>query len=640
MAVITPDTFDPLRRYVGVRLQQGVPIVDADENEREDIRRFELRAFLKWFVGDGVPEGNDGFRIEALPSATESATDFMIRAGGPEAPAGTDNLQKGLKYVGRCLVDGYDVIIEEDVRFSEQPLHPSQPGAAALAARYGVPVISPMNAGDKVTPYLDVWHRLVTPTEDPTLVHPGLGTESCSRHRREWVVRVRRGGGAPVPGDSDYLDGHSYHALAYITSKHAGSVIKADSIWDMRERRLLVPPAGIINDAFGTSPLDYRRGIGSPALNLREAINTVLRGELPSGPEFALRGSDTPHASLGKHASVYDGGYVVSVWSPYQGQLYLTRLDLNRPELGPSAALTITAAPRTPSQPHVIKLNNGELLVVYQDSYNAEPQSRIRYKRGTFDTLADAPDQRLNPDSAELEISPQAHLTGNIVTVFFFNNNSGRWRYRRFSASDMAPIDNAPVELSATRLHNQLHVIPNQAGDRLHFANVNWDGDVLVVGEFDPAAGTVSNVANIPPPSLAADPHLVRDPYSGELHLFYSLYSGSHGLQMASFQREINQWRPSEVVPNTKGTEHAPGGERQPYAMSINSDLWLFFGRDIYGMRVNCVRRDARSGNWFGPYSIYFEGGGGFVSALWEPAFGDRFWVIGNLAAKQFFMKI
>ncbi len=60
MAVITKDTFDPLHRYVGVRLQQGVPIVDADWNEMEDVRKFELRAYLKWFVGNGIPEGNDG----------------------------------------------------------------------------------------------------------------------------------------------------------------------------------------------------------------------------------------------------------------------------------------------------------------------------------------------------------------------------------------------------------------------------------------------------------------------------------------------------------------------------------------------------------------------------------------------------
>lgn len=61
------STFNALKHYVGVRLQQGVPIVHYDENEREDIRRFELQAFLKWFVGNGVPAGNDGFKIEPMP---------------------------------------------------------------------------------------------------------------------------------------------------------------------------------------------------------------------------------------------------------------------------------------------------------------------------------------------------------------------------------------------------------------------------------------------------------------------------------------------------------------------------------------------------------------------------------------------
>jgi hypothetical protein len=60
------STFDRLKHYVGVRLQQGVPLVDADWNELEDIRRYEVQAFLKWFVGDGVPAGNDGFRIAGV----------------------------------------------------------------------------------------------------------------------------------------------------------------------------------------------------------------------------------------------------------------------------------------------------------------------------------------------------------------------------------------------------------------------------------------------------------------------------------------------------------------------------------------------------------------------------------------------
>src|SRR5262245_34191628 len=163
MAVISTNTFNSLSRYVGVRLQQGVPIVDADWNEMEDVRKFELRAFLKWFVGDGVPEGNDGFHIAGIGLAN----DFLIRAGVGGAPDGLSN-------VGRCLVNGLDVIIMADFNFTAQPLHASQPGSAALAAALGVPQIAALiGVNVLVVAYLDVWERLVTPVEDPSLVHSG-----------------------------------------------------------------------------------------------------------------------------------------------------------------------------------------------------------------------------------------------------------------------------------------------------------------------------------------------------------------------------------------------------------------------------------------------------------------------------------
>jgi len=68
MANISRDTYElnKLKHYVSVRLQQGVPLVDADWNEKDDIRRYELKSFIKWFIGDGVPLGNDGFRIESI----------------------------------------------------------------------------------------------------------------------------------------------------------------------------------------------------------------------------------------------------------------------------------------------------------------------------------------------------------------------------------------------------------------------------------------------------------------------------------------------------------------------------------------------------------------------------------------------
>src|SRR3954453_658983 len=109
MAIITASTFDPLLAHVNVRLQQGVPIVDADLNELDDLRKFELRAFLKWFVGDGVPADNDGFRAEG---GLEGAV--LIRAGVPAAAAGAEPEDTALPHVGRLLVDGVDVLIEKD----------------------------------------------------------------------------------------------------------------------------------------------------------------------------------------------------------------------------------------------------------------------------------------------------------------------------------------------------------------------------------------------------------------------------------------------------------------------------------------------------------------------------------------------
>jgi hypothetical protein len=161
MAVITDNTFDPLRSYIGVRLQQGVPLVDADSNEAHDIHKFELQAFLKWFVGDGVPEGNDGFRIAGLTSTVVEdvrVLDFVIQRGVGAAPDGTNNVERGLRHVGRCLVDGMDVLIARDLNFRDQELHVSRKeSAVTLAEKLGVPVIEKArDIHNTMVVYLDV----------------------------------------------------------------------------------------------------------------------------------------------------------------------------------------------------------------------------------------------------------------------------------------------------------------------------------------------------------------------------------------------------------------------------------------------------------------------------------------------------
>jgi hypothetical protein len=234
MAVITASTFDPLKARCNVRLQQGVPIVDADWNEFDDIRKFELRAYLKWYVGDGIPGGNDGFRIDA--QTTPATDDFLIRAGVTPAAAGTPNITIGLENTGRCIVDGLDVLIVADVAYKAQPLFAAA-GPAGLPQIQPIPVIA-----GAVAVYLDIWERLITAQEDPTLVLSGLGTESCARMRREWCVRTRAGSAVPAPGDPDYLTGHSYYLLASIarklTAPNVAAPIAQGDITDTRHKGL------------------------------------------------------------------------------------------------------------------------------------------------------------------------------------------------------------------------------------------------------------------------------------------------------------------------------------------------------------------------------------------------------------------
>lgn len=218
MGNFSRDTFDRLKHYVGVRLQQGVPIVDADWNELEDIRKYELQAFLKWFVGNGIPAGNDGFRIIAVTDSN----DFGIQ-GGDGTAAGA----------GHCLVDGWDVINESTVRFTAQPLFNNTP----LATAWGVAPITPLttpaaNRNDLV--YLDVWEREVDSTGDTTLVNPAIGVETAVRLKREWAVRVVEGS-TTLPTSPA---GHAYYALATLARTGGSATIAAGAITDRRQTGL------------------------------------------------------------------------------------------------------------------------------------------------------------------------------------------------------------------------------------------------------------------------------------------------------------------------------------------------------------------------------------------------------------------
>ena len=475
MGDFSRTTFDRMKHYVGVRLQQGVPIVDADWNELEDIRKYELQAFLKWFVGDGVASGNDGFRIAPLAgggvgtlriasrtsapgfssisidvgaSSAAAALGFttancvtartgsspaqltgdatapfplvagrtlVVSADGatPETVTFTAGafanigaataaevvaavnatLSRALASVGtgddftvmggdgtpegagRCLVDGRDAVVEGRLSYSSQPLFDN----AALAAEWGVPVVRPLSApptgsrDDLV--YLDVWEREVTAAEDDSLVNPVIGVESCVRVRREWAVRVARATNkSPVPGDSDFRTGHGYFPLATLSRVAGVGAIGPGTVTDVRARSLLVPPSTLIEDVLGTSADSYRRGLNRPSTSLREAINALLAGQLPTTEDLSVSpaaGSDTI-----RRAFVLDSqSGLAAFWvSPRVGsvnQIFGARLDLAAPAEGFAPAIAVTNGPTTHVEPTAVPLPNGEFVVARREVINA-----------------------------------------------------------------------------------------------------------------------------------------------------------------------------------------------------------------------------------------------------------------------------
>jgi len=586
MAVITASTFDPLLAHVNVRLQQGVPIVDADWNTLDDIRKFELRAFLKWYVGDGVPDGNDGFRITGGP-----ANSFTIRAG-TQGPGGTlSNQEAALRRVGRFIVDGLDVFLGADLDFDKQPLHQSQPGAAALATKLGVPVIAPLTSpatDHRVLVELDVWERLLTPDEEPGLIHTALGVETCARTRREWVVRAY-----PETTPGPHLAGHSYATLALLQRFTGQDVIADAQVIDRRQRRLLLPPANLITDMLGVDPYEYRAGQGRPPISLREAINALLAGQLPTTADLSV--SPGPGSDTIRRAFVLDSqNGLAAFWvSPRVGnvnQIFATRIDLAAPDAGFAPAVAVTSG-TTRVEPTAVPLPNGEFLVAYQNGPLSGASTDVVFKRATLAGLPAAAEQSLSATSGTADETPFGVLAGDIVTFFVRQAATNTWFFRRYRHTDNTFVDATPVALPSPAgqgVAGGLHAAV--AGGVVWFAYVTSAGNTMTLGRLTPTAAAGSAVDHIlPAPLTGTDPFVVG--VSGtEAMVFYK------DTQIKVVNAQGGSWQTGSVVTvPSSDTDIQPAAARD-----ANGTVFLLATRSVTGAgnEVFLRRRDPATLVW------------------------------------------
>lgn len=209
--VLTGTEVSNARHYVGVRQQQGKPLLDADRNELEDIRRYESQLSLGRFVGNGVPEGSDGFRIGPVTEENDLAIS-----------------------VGLAMVEGMLVYNQHaNLTYRDQ---------AAVLGEAPEP-LAPPDTGTRIDlVYLDVWEEEVEATgpgrSDGRLINPAIGVETATRLERRWLVRVAPG--AESLAGITREEGHAYMALATLRRVETQPLIRPSRIIDRRRTNINV----------------------------------------------------------------------------------------------------------------------------------------------------------------------------------------------------------------------------------------------------------------------------------------------------------------------------------------------------------------------------------------------------------------
>lgn len=182
--------------YVGVRVEQNVPLLDRDINLLGDLVGATLRDVVHRYVGDGAALFDDGaFSIGAIdpPGNNFTIGDGTILVGGLRIIRGT---------------------------------------AATYTDQFGVDPLIPLleNQSRVDTVYLDVWLVDVLSEVDP-YNQDDVGLLTSTRVQPYSKVRVAQGG--PPPGPAP---GHVHCVLATIS--RTGSTITAAQIVDERVTRL------------------------------------------------------------------------------------------------------------------------------------------------------------------------------------------------------------------------------------------------------------------------------------------------------------------------------------------------------------------------------------------------------------------
>ncbi|HYJ82441.1 MAG TPA: DUF6519 domain-containing protein, partial [Allosphingosinicella sp.] len=231
------SSFDALRDYAGVLLQQGHPTLDSDWNEFVALLERRMRAQTVDTIGRAVVplETPTGFeiRLAAGPALTIGRGRMYVdgllaenhgRIGAGAAPV-FDRAREVDGEPAGVLDEAISSEANDFVNYTAQPYLP-------------VPPALPGTNGPHLA-YLDVWRREVTPLKDPRLLEPALGgIDTATRWQTVWQVRLLADVGAGATCGSDLA------AWDALVAPSPARLTTATIEFEDPDEPCLIPPGG------------------------------------------------------------------------------------------------------------------------------------------------------------------------------------------------------------------------------------------------------------------------------------------------------------------------------------------------------------------------------------------------------------
>lgn len=170
---LSRDTFRVAKHFKRVLMQQGRVQVDADWNEQGDIVTHRIEREAADVIGGcGGPLHDPAFHI--VTAQAQLTPDEQKNPGNGVVPAGFA-VPDFLISAGRYYVDGILCLNPTLTSYSKQPDFPAPPKISAK----GSYVI-----------YADVWERLITALDDPSIREVALGgPDTAARVKTIWQVK-------------------------------------------------------------------------------------------------------------------------------------------------------------------------------------------------------------------------------------------------------------------------------------------------------------------------------------------------------------------------------------------------------------------------------------------------------------------